>query len=116
MATMSAYLMAQAAQGQPHRVFDWDKAARLIRERKAAEASAGLSEDWGWTGGKIFASGAPVDANDTYVYLASNWATPVLVIDGENIECWRFQKDSPNWDSSTYWPPSALAILSELAE
>ena len=111
MDTLSAYTQAMMAKGQPQRTFDWDKAARLIAERKPKVAEAGLSEDWEWTGGEIYRDGAPVKADDTYVYLSSNWATPALMLDGDKVECWVAEKDAPGWGPKTYWPESALAIL-----
>lgn len=110
---MSAFLRGQAAQGQPQRVFDWDKAARIIRERGAMSASAGLIEDWGHTGGAILRDGKPIPKEDTYTYLSSNWATPVLEIDGEEIPCWRYERDTDEWNAETFWPESALKILTE---
>ena len=109
MDTLSAFARGQASQGKSVRVFDWEKAARRIREVKPRKASAGLRSDWEWTGGTIYAGGQPV--LDDYTYLASTWATPELDLDGDVEECWRFQKDTPGWDSSTKWPPEALAIL-----
>lgn len=111
MDTMSAFAMGEASRDNPPKVFDWDKAAQLIRERNPKEASAGLAEDWGCTGGDIYRDGAPVPQGQTYTYLTSTWAAPVLQMDGEAVECWMFKKDSPGWDSGTYWPESALAIL-----
>lgn len=111
MDTMSAFVMGQANQGNEMKVFDWDKAAQLIKERKATTASAGLSGDWEWTGGDILRDGVPVPQDNTYCYLASTWATPELEIDGEIIECYRMQSDTPGWDSDTYWPESARAAL-----
>lgn len=88
-------------------VFDWDRAAELIREHGARHAVAGLSSDMEWTAGDIFADGKPV--LDGGAYLASLWATPVLVLGGEEIECWKLQSDTPGWDANTVWPESALA-------
>jgi hypothetical protein len=110
MRTIEAAAMADLNRGKPMMVFDWDKAARIIRERKATTASAGLAQDWEWTGGEILTDGKPTPEDDTYVYLASNWATPELDIDGEVMPCYRMQ-DGSGWDSKTYWPESALAIL-----
>lgn len=103
-------------QGELHRdcdlmVFDWDKAAQIIRERQAQEASAGLSGDWECTGGQILEGGKPIDKEDIYTYLASTWATPELEIDGEIIPCFKLQKDTPGWNSSTFWPESARMVL-----
>lgn len=114
MDTVAAYAIAEAARarGDEGRVFDWHKAARLIREKNAKTAGAGLQGDWEWTGGDIFADGKPVPEDDTYTYLASCWAIPELEIDGELVDC--FLLDSENtfgWHEKTYWPESALAIL-----
>lgn len=100
---------AARAAGAKHRVFDWDKAAELIRERKPKQAGAGLSGDWEWTGGTIFEDGKPV--TDSYTYLESNWATPELELDGETIDCWRYVDETDGWNADTKWPESALKIL-----
>lgn len=60
--------------GNEMKVFDWDRAAQLIKDRKPKEAIAGLSEDWFWTARTIFFDGKPVIHGGTY--LASTWATP----------------------------------------
>lgn len=111
MDTMSAFLRNQASQGNEMMVFDWEKAATLIKERGATRASAGLSQDWEYTGGEIFRDGKPVPSEETYVYLASTWATPEIEIDGETVDCYLMESETPGWDSDTYWPPEALAIL-----
>ena len=111
MNTASAFLMGEMNRGRQLMVFDWDKAALLIRERKADYAAAGLSQDWEWTGGTIFMDGKP--HTESYTYLASTWAQPELQIDGESIPCFRMQSETPGWDSDTKWPESALAILKE---
>ena len=111
MNTMSAVANGMLSRGKPVMVFDWHKAARLLAERNPPVAGAGLSGDWEWTGGTIFKDGKPVPLAETYTYLSSTWATPELDIDGEIIECWLLEKDSPGWDSGTYWPQSALDIL-----
>ncbi len=113
MDSLVAFAMGQAARasGAKSKVFDWNKAARIIRDRKVVEASAGLSSDWEYTGGSIFRNGKPVPKEDTYVYLASIWATPELEVDGETLDCWIDADTSPGWDAETYWPQSALDIL-----
>lgn len=111
MDTYSAMIQGMISQGQPTRVFDWIKAATLIKEHQPIDASAGLQGDWEWTGGLIWENGAPVPAEDTYTYLASTWAIPEIEIDFYMIDCWIWQTDSPGWDSGTYWPPEALAIV-----
>jgi hypothetical protein len=104
MDTLSAFAMGRASKGAPLRVFDWDKARRLIEERSPEAASAGLQGDWEWTGGAIWRDGAPVPKDDTYVYLASTWAIPEIDLDGDVQECWRWQSETPGWDAETYWP------------
>jgi len=108
---MFAFAMGEANRGKNMRVFDWDRAAMLIVERKPETVGAGLGGDWECTGGRIYADGAPVQREDTYTFLASTWATPEIDIDGDVIDCWKWQHDTPGWDDGTYWPDSALAIL-----
>ena len=95
------------------KVFDWDKAARIIKEQGITEADAGLSEDFGNTGGTILENGKPII--ESYTYLASTWATPVLVTsdldDGlTEIPCYIMQSQT-EWNAKTKWPQSALNIL-----
>lgn len=99
---------AAKAAGAKGMVFDWDKAARVIVERGAQYAEAGLSGDWDWTGGEILNDGKPV--LDSYTYLQSLWATPMILIDGAYYECY-IDADKTQWDSGTKWPQSALDIL-----
>lgn len=108
MDTIQAMARMEASRGNASMVFDWDKAAGIIRERKAEVAHAGLRGDWEYTGGIIWRDGAIVPDDDTYTYLASNWANPELEVDGEIIECWLY---TDKWDSGTYWPESARQIL-----
>jgi hypothetical protein len=111
MDTLTAFALGAANKGRELKVFDWDKAAQIIRDRKATTASAGLSGDWEWTGGPILADGKPVPKENTYTYLASNWATPELEVDGHRMDCFRMQSATPGWDSGTYWPESAVNLL-----
>ena len=113
MDTMSAFAMSLTAKGKEQMVFDWDKAAQLIRERKPQSASAGLAGDWEYTGGIIYEDGKPVPKESTYVYLSSNWATPELEIDGVTIPCFKMQNVAPDLDAHTYWPESAITILNQ---
>lgn len=114
MDTALAFVLGEENRGNPERVFDWDKAAKIIKERKPDYASAGLLEDWEWTGGVIYENGKPNKSE--YTYLSSTWATPVLIIstedDIEKIECWVWENET-NWNAKTKWPKSALDILTE---
>lgn len=113
MNTMKAFAMGQMADvnNSPRRVFDWRCAVRLIKRYNLKNADAGLSEDMEWTSDCILRDGKPV-VEDTYTYLASNWATPILVDrdTGEEFECWEFE-DNSQYDSDTVWPKDALEML-----
>jgi len=111
MDTMSALRMSRVNRGNPIMTFDWVKAATLIREEGAKTAIAGLQGDMEYTAGTIFADGKPV--YDSYTYLASNWATPVLILDDEvdtgvEIPCFVINSE---YDADTKWPPEALKVL-----
>lgn len=109
MNTFAAALMGMANRGKELMVFDWDKAALLIKAKKPEWAAAGLRGDWEYTGGTIYENGKPV--KDSYTYLSSTWAVPELDMDGETIECYRMKSETPEWSSDTKWPESALLIL-----
>lgn len=114
---MAAFVASLFSGSVPHdeypagnRVFDWKKAARRIKETGAKNASAGLAEDWSFTGGDILINGEVVAEEDTYTFLESYWATPVLILDGVEEECWTLSADS-DYDAATYWPSNALRVL-----
>lgn len=109
MDTLSAIAMGYATRRDEPMVFDWDKAAQLIRDSKCSHASAGLRSDWEWTGGTIFEDGKPVKSD--YTYLSSTWAVPEIEINGEVMPCYRMKSEVPRWDANTKWPKSALDIL-----
>lgn len=109
MNTFAAFLMGESNRGREPMVFDWDKAAQLIRESGTSYAAAGLRDDWEYTGDTIFADGKPYMDSDAY--LSSTWAAPEIEINGDVIECYRMESETPRWDSDTKWPDSALKIL-----
>ena len=111
MDSLTAFAMGQANRDKEPMVFDWHKAARLLKESGASYAEAGLAGDWEWTGGKILEDGKPVSKDDTYTYLSSTWATPQLEYGFDCVDCYIMMKDSPGWDSDTFWPDSAVAIF-----
>lgn len=110
MDTIKAILMGELYRAEEQRVFDWDKAARLIKEHKPQCAIAGLEDDFMFTGGVIYQDGKP--AYDERTYLSSTWAIPQLIMDSEVYDCFRMQSELPEQDAETKWPASALAILS----
>lgn len=113
MDTMMAFQMGMANREREMKVFDWDTAARIIRDRKPLLASAGLAEDFEWTGGCIYASGKIVTGS--YTYLASTWATPTLYLDfadsEDEIPCFKMQSELTEWSAETKWPVSAKLII-----
>lgn len=100
--------MGEANREKELMVFDWDKAARRIKESNCRNASAGLRLDWEYTGGEIYVNGEPT--SKPYTYLASTWAIPELELDGTLEECYIMESET-EWDSHTKWPQSALDIL-----
>ena len=64
---------------------DWEKVKQIIETHQNAIIYAGLREDWNNTSGLIYARGKYYDG---YVYGASCWATPIVDVDGTEIECW----------------------------
>lgn len=109
MDTMKAFANGEANRGKELMVFDWDKAAKMIKDSGAACASAGLSGDWEWTGGVIFRDGKVL--NSEYTFLASTWSKPEIEIDGVIHECFVMQSETDGWGSGTKWPESALLII-----
>ena len=109
MNSMMAFVMGELNRGKEQMVFDWDKAATLIKDRNPKNASAGLRGDWECTGDTIYEDGKPVKNRDTY--LASTWAVPELYMDGDIVECYRMAHEVPRWNANTKWPQSALEIL-----
>jgi len=108
MDTITALMNGMANRGKPLKVFDWRRAAEIIRDERPDHVEAGLAEDWEWTGGVIFSDGKIVD--DEYTYLASNWATPQILINGEYRDCYVMQGET-DWGPKTKWPDDARAIL-----
>lgn len=111
MDTWAAFLKGEASRGKELMVFDWDKAAELIKEHGARNASAGLAGDWEYTGDVILVDGLPAENEYSQLFLASTWATPQLEIDGWLTDCYRMQSETPGWDSHTFWPESARTIM-----
>lgn len=109
MDSIRAFAMGQMSQDREPMVFDWDKAARLIKERNPREVNAGLHSDWEWTGGNIYRDGKP--NFEDYTYLASTWATPEIELDGEIEDCYKMKSELPDWNANTKWPDSSLKIL-----
>jgi hypothetical protein len=112
---LTAFRNAEANRGKMPMVFDWNKAARLIKEENAKIAKAGLRGCWKDTGGTIWYDGSPINKKDTCerTYLRSTWAVPEIEINGVMHECYIMQDKATEWDAFTYWPESALNIVND---
>jgi len=99
---------SQNSETRPGKVFDWEKAALILADKRIMNAEVGLDEDWGWTSDTLIADGLP--NRDCGAYLHSIWATPVIKLDDDTtIECWRPSSEVEDLDA--VWPESALNIL-----
>ena len=89
------------------RVFDWAKAAELIKIHNITDAKAGLKEDWTYTSGDILINGKRPNKNDVYLFLGSEWATPILMDMGthKEYECWRYEETGKFED---WWPEDGV--------
>ena len=88
--TMTGFMRAQTA-GNSFKILDVKRALEYCKPGNVVEI--GLAEDWAWTGGDVYENDAFVD--DPYFHAGSNWATPVVVVNGEVIECWKHSEE-PN--------------------
>ena len=80
---------------------DWDKVQKLVDKHPNSVIYAGLLEDWGNTSGLIFANGEYY--NGRYIYDRSVWATPIVDIDGEEIECWTYNESREATGTPGWW-------------
>lgn len=110
MDTATAFALGEASRGKERKVFDWDKAVDLLIEHGIKNAGAGLQHDLEWTSGIILKDGKAV--KDDGCYLASTWATPVLLdFDKfEEIPCF-IMESKTKYDQHTIWPKSAIEKL-----
>lgn len=90
---------------------DWEKAKKLVEEHPNSVIQAGLLEDWSNTSGLIAADGKY--CADSYVFVASKWATPIVDIDGEEIECWEYAKKTNDCSKRPKWWGKGKEIISE---
>lgn len=108
METSAAYQMNFEHRKKLKKVFDWDKAAKLIKEHNALNASAGLQEDWEWHSDAIYIDGKP--KFNCSIHLSSTWATPALCINGIFFDCYIIENQT-KYNCDTVWPESSLNIL-----
>lgn len=98
--------------GSKGKHFDWEKAKAILLEKRPLKAKAGLSQDLEWTAGYVWKKGKPFVGS--YKFLSSNWAIPVLVIDGEEIDCWLEGLDGPKGDDQRDWSDKQLQEINAL--
>jgi hypothetical protein len=99
---MSGFLGVGAVATKPigdMKYMNWKKVQEIVDAHPNSVIYAGLMEDWNNTSGLIFAKGRYYDG---YVFGCSTWATPIVDVDGEEIECWTYEEtkegsDKPNW-------------------
>lgn len=80
---------------------DWNKAQQIVDEHPDSVIYAGLMEDWNNTSGVIYDKGKYFRSN--YVYGASIWATPIVDVDGIEIECWTYDKTKEDYHMPKWW-------------
>lgn len=106
----------------PGRVFDWHRAARILRDRIIVErdhtmARAGLRRDWYTTCAYVIKNSQPGEEPDYSFCLASYGTeadTPMLRLGRRWIQCWISDTPGDNpaqWHAHTWWPESARAIF-----
>jgi hypothetical protein len=96
---------------QPRRVFDWDRAAEIIREHRPKSVVVGRKGDTTGFIEPIYADGEVAPRGAVAPTLVS-FLPLVLRLDwGEEVECWAYDFEHPEWTAETWWPSSALHIL-----
>lgn len=78
---------------------DWEKAEKLCKENPTATIMAGLREDWNNTSEIIWQNGKWINEDNVSwngsLYALSRWATPIIDVDGKEIECFMGEDDCP---------------------
>lgn len=79
---------------------DWNKVKEIVENNPNSVIYAGLMEDWNNTSGLIYAKGKYYNG---YVYGCSSWATPIVDVDGKEIECWTHEETKEGSDKPDWW-------------
>ena len=77
------------------------QSTKIVDEHPNAIIRAGLLKDWGNTSGLIYAKGKYYDCAG--VYGCSCWATPIVDVDGEEIECWTYEVTEERSNKPSWW-------------
>ena len=80
---------------------DWEKVQQIVDENPDAVIHAGLKEDWNNTSGLIYAKGKYYNGGS--LYDRSVWATPIVDVDGKEIECWTYEKQKKSTGVPRGW-------------
>lgn len=94
---------------------DWEKAKQICEAHPDSEIYAGLQEDWGFTSGLIFSHGSCTREDACNIFVRSTWATPILDVGGEEIECWTYEKSQWDYKIPDWWGKEIQAGRSEKA-
>lgn len=97
------FLGAEAVATKPigkAKYMDWKKVQEIVNEHPDSVIYAGLQEDWNNTSGLIYAKG---NYYNGYVYGCSTWATPIVDVDGEEIECWTHEETEEKSRKPKWW-------------
>lgn len=98
--------MCEAYRNEERKVFDWNEAARILRETGAMNAWAGLHSDWEFTSAQILENGK---IKYKIPYGASTWDIPVLRTEFGIYPCFLMESET-DWCECTIWPESAISI------
>lgn len=79
---------------------DWEKVQRIVNENPNSVIYAGLREDWFFTSKLIYAKGKYYDGD---ICGCSDWATPIVEVDGEEIECWTYKETKEGSRRPDWW-------------
>lgn len=106
------FLGAEAIATKPigdMKYMDWKEIQQIVNEHPDSVIYAGLQEDWGYTSGLIYARGKYYDGN---VFGCSTWATPIVDVDGEEIEVWTYEETEEGSSIPSWWG-NGQKLLSE---
>ncbi len=78
-----------AAEGKRARYFDYNKAAKILKQHGRKWAIGGLVGDWRSSSGRISLA-EDGEVSGALPWGESNWALPAIKIDERYIPCWSY--------------------------